>query len=162
MNCMNHGPERHLEPSLSSARRGSLRLAILSAVLFALTVTPASAIPFVDANGIVQGRELAGNRALAGNRTVVIGNRPLRGQPDTLVQDRALADRSVLPPPVTVVPPLVLDTAPALVLPAPADPLGASEPPLHATPEPATLLLFGTTAAGLGLARWRQRRRKQP
>jgi hypothetical protein len=26
-------------------------------------------------------------------------------------------------------------------------------------PEPATLLLFGTTAAGLGLARWRQRRR---
>lgn len=28
-------------------------------------------------------------------------------------------------------------------------------------PEPATLLLFGTTAAGLGLARWRQRRRKQ-
>jgi PEP-CTERM motif-containing protein len=29
------------------------------------------------------------------------------------------------------------------------------------TPEPTTLLLFGTTAAGLGLARWRQRRRKQ-
>jgi len=28
-------------------------------------------------------------------------------------------------------------------------------------PEPATLLLFGTTAAGLGLARWRQRRRQQ-
>lgn len=28
-------------------------------------------------------------------------------------------------------------------------------------PEPATLFLFGTTAAGLGLARWRQRRRKQ-
>lgn len=28
-------------------------------------------------------------------------------------------------------------------------------------PEPTTLLLFGTTAAGLGLARWRQRRRKQ-
>jgi hypothetical protein len=27
------------------------------------------------------------------------------------------------------------------------------------TPEPATLLLFGTTAAGLGLARWRTRRR---
>jgi hypothetical protein len=27
-------------------------------------------------------------------------------------------------------------------------------------PEPATLLLFGTTAAGLGLARWRQRRQK--
>ncbi len=30
-------------------------------------------------------------------------------------------------------------------------------------PEPTTLLLFGTTAAGLGLARWRQRsRRRQP
>jgi hypothetical protein len=29
------------------------------------------------------------------------------------------------------------------------------------TPEPTTLLLFGTTAAGLGVARWRQRRRKQ-
>lgn len=28
-------------------------------------------------------------------------------------------------------------------------------------PGPTTLLLFGTTAAGLGLARWRQRRRKQ-
>jgi hypothetical protein len=28
-------------------------------------------------------------------------------------------------------------------------------------PEPATLLLLGTTMAGLGLARWRQRRRKQ-
>lgn len=28
-------------------------------------------------------------------------------------------------------------------------------------PEPTTLLLFGTTAAGMGLARWRQRRRKQ-
>jgi hypothetical protein len=28
-------------------------------------------------------------------------------------------------------------------------------------PEPTTLLLFGTTMAGLGLARWRQRRRKQ-
>jgi hypothetical protein len=31
---------------------------------------------------------------------------------------------------------------------------------LYATPEPSTLLLFGTTAAGIGLARWRQRRRK--
>ncbi|MGH7368107.1 MAG: PEP-CTERM sorting domain-containing protein [Candidatus Rokuibacteriota bacterium] len=30
-----------------------------------------------------------------------------------------------------------------------------------ATPEPTTLLLFGTTAAGLGLARWRQRRREK-
>jgi len=29
------------------------------------------------------------------------------------------------------------------------------------TPEPTTLLLFGTTAAGLGLARWRARPRKQ-
>jgi hypothetical protein len=25
-------------------------------------------------------------------------------------------------------------------------------------PEPATLLLFGTTAAGIGIARWRRRR----
>jgi hypothetical protein len=31
-------------------------------------------------------------------------------------------------------------------------------PPLEPTPEPTTLLLFGTSAAGLGLARWRQRR----
>jgi len=30
------------------------------------------------------------------------------------------------------------------------------------TPEPSTLMLFGMTAAGLGLARWRQRRIKQP
>jgi Matrixin/PEP-CTERM motif len=33
---------------------------------------------------------------------------------------------------------------------------------LYATPEPSTLLLFGTTAAGIGgLVRWRQRRRRQ-
>jgi hypothetical protein len=32
---------------------------------------------------------------------------------------------------------------------------------LAATPEPATLILVGTTAAGLGLAGWRQRRHKQ-
>jgi hypothetical protein len=32
---------------------------------------------------------------------------------------------------------------------------------LNPIPEPTTLLLFGTTAAGLGLSRWRQRRRKQ-
>jgi hypothetical protein len=32
---------------------------------------------------------------------------------------------------------------------------------LNAVPEPTTLLLVGTTMAGLGLARWRQRRRKQ-
>jgi hypothetical protein len=30
---------------------------------------------------------------------------------------------------------------------------------LSPVPEPTTLLLFGTTMAGLGLARWRQRRR---
>jgi len=30
--------------------------------------------------------------------------------------------------------------------------------PVAATPEPATLLLFGTTAAGLALARWRRRK----
>lgn len=32
---------------------------------------------------------------------------------------------------------------------------------LNPVPEPTTLLLFGTTAAGLGVARWRQRRRKK-
>jgi len=30
--------------------------------------------------------------------------------------------------------------------------------PIPGTPEPTTLLLFGTTAAGLGLVRWRRRR----
>jgi hypothetical protein len=37
--------------------------------------------------------------------------------------------------------------------------LGDTGVPL--VPEPTTLLLFGTTAAGFGLARWRQRRRHQ-
>ena len=41
----------------------------------------------------------------------------------------------------------------------------ASPPPgasfIEPVPEPTTLLLVGTTAAGLGLARWRQRRRKR-
>jgi PEP-CTERM motif-containing protein len=40
-----------------------------------------------------------------------------------------------------------------------ADPVGDLSP----VPEPTTLLLFGTTAAGLGLARWKHgRRRQQP
>jgi PEP-CTERM motif len=41
--------------------------------------------------------------------------------------------------------------------------VGVTASPLEplVVPEPTTLLLFGTTAAGLGLARWRQRRRKQ-
>jgi hypothetical protein len=43
--------------------------------------------------------------------------------------------------------------------------LVASPPPgasfLEPVPEPTTLLLVGTTAAGLGVARWRQRRRNQ-
>jgi trimeric autotransporter adhesin len=40
--------------------------------------------------------------------------------------------------------------------------LGADEIlSLAETPEPATFLLFGTTAAGLGLARWRRRRRRK-
>jgi hypothetical protein len=34
-------------------------------------------------------------------------------------------------------------------------------PPLAPIPEPMTLLLFGTTAAGLGLARWRRRGRER-
>ena len=38
---------------------------------------------------------------------------------------------------------------------------GAFLPPLAATPEPMTLLLFGTTAAGLGLVRWRRRGRER-
>lgn len=38
---------------------------------------------------------------------------------------------------------------------------GSVTPGLEPVPEPATLLLFGTTATGLGLARWRQRTRKQ-
>lgn len=38
--------------------------------------------------------------------------------------------------------------------------VGSFTATLEPIPEPATLLLFGTTAAGLGLARWRQRKRK--
>ncbi len=43
---------------------------------------------------------------------------------------------------------------------------GLNNPPtddwvLEPVPEPATLFLFGTTAAGLGLARWKQRSRRQ-
>lgn len=37
----------------------------------------------------------------------------------------------------------------------------ASDSELEPVPEPTTILLVGTTAAGLGLARWRQRRRKR-
>ena len=37
---------------------------------------------------------------------------------------------------------------------------GPIEQDLAPVPEPATLLLFGTTAAGLGLARWRRRHRQ--
>jgi hypothetical protein len=48
-----------------------------------------------------------------------------------------------------------LDAGDGFRLPASAD---AAVSPI---PEPATLLLVGTTAVGLGLARWRQRRRKQ-
>jgi hypothetical protein len=44
---------------------------------------------------------------------------------------------------------------------AEADGFANVSPPLNATPEPATLLLVGTTMAGIGLARWRQRRRKE-
>lgn len=36
---------------------------------------------------------------------------------------------------------------------------GSIDSSVSVVPEPTTLLLFGTTAAGLGLARWRQRRR---
>jgi hypothetical protein len=36
-----------------------------------------------------------------------------------------------------------------------------SSPPVSPTPEPATLLLFGSTAAGLGLAHWRERRKQR-
>ena len=39
--------------------------------------------------------------------------------------------------------------------------LGSGAAAVAVVPEPATLMLFGTTAAGLGLARWRQRRRKE-
>jgi hypothetical protein len=38
--------------------------------------------------------------------------------------------------------------------------LGSGEAAVAVVPEPATLMLFGTTAASLGLARWRQRKRK--
>jgi PEP-CTERM motif-containing protein len=40
-------------------------------------------------------------------------------------------------------------------------PLIAEVPDLAATPEPATLLLLGSSLGGLGLARWRQRRKQQ-
>jgi PEP-CTERM motif-containing protein len=48
----------------------------------------------------------------------------------------------------------------------PSSPISVSGPVTRLdpapVPEPTTLLLFGTTAAGLGLARWRQRKRGQP
>jgi hypothetical protein len=39
--------------------------------------------------------------------------------------------------------------------------MGSGEAAVAVVPEPATLVLLGTTAAGLGMARWKQRRRKE-
>lgn len=39
--------------------------------------------------------------------------------------------------------------------------MGTGEAAVAVVPEPATLVLLGSTAAGLGMARWRQRRRKE-